>query len=96
MITLTNEEKTELMKSVLKNAKIQLMEFVMTRDFNKLMLAENPQAQEKIKPLILMVEGDIKQTAEYIEFIKQEIKKTEELSPSEITIIFNNKKNEKN
>jgi hypothetical protein len=71
------------------------MENVMTRDFNKNLLKENPQLQEKIMPLIITIEADIKQTAAYIEFIKKTIEDIKTKPADEIYIFFQDKTNEK-
>jgi hypothetical protein len=73
MFTLTNAKKLELLETLLKNTEYQLIEFITTKEFNKKALEENPQSRDKIMPLILTLNSDIKQTATYSEFIRKQI-----------------------
>lgn len=93
MVAIKNKEKLDLLENLLRNLKIQLMENVMTRDFNKKVLSENPQLQEKIMPLVITIESDIKQTASYLKFIEKSIEELKTKNMDEITIILDDKKN---
>lgn len=92
---MTIEQITELNEKLLKNIEYQLAEFIMTRDFNKNALEKNPTLKDKILPLILTVESDIKQTFEYREFIEERLKDLKTKDPKDIIIILENKQNEK-
>lgn len=92
---MTIEQITELNEKLLKNVEYQLVEFIMTRDFNKNALEKNPTLKDKILPLILTVESDIKQTFEYREFIEERLKDLKTKDPKDIIIILENKQNEK-
>ena len=92
---MTTEKIIELNQKLLKNVEYQLAEFIMTRDFNKDALEKNPTLKEKILPLILTVESDIKQTFEYQEFIQNRLKELNKRKPGDIIIILEDKQNEK-
>jgi hypothetical protein len=95
MVAIKNKERLDLLENLLRNVKIVLMENVMTRDFNKKVLAENPQLQEKIIPLVITIESDIKQSASYLKFIEKVIEELKTKPADEIIIIFEDKKNDK-
>jgi len=89
---MTVEKITKLTKKLLANVEYQLAEFIMTRDFNRKALDENPAKADKIVPLILTVEQDIKQTFEYQQFIQDRLNELSEKKPDEVLIILEDKK----
>lgn len=86
-----NSERLDLLENLLRNVKIVLMENVMTSDFNRKFLEENPQMQTKLMPLLITIEGDIKQTVHYLEFIKNTIEELKTKPADEVYIIFDEK-----
>jgi hypothetical protein len=73
MFILIKDEEIEITEKLLFNIKLQLVELMMTREFNNRMVKINPQSKEKIVSLNVVIEQDIKQTNKYIEFIKERL-----------------------
>jgi len=92
---MTVEKKIKLMDKLLENTQYQLIDFISTKEFNKKALEENPQSHDKIVPLILTIESDIRQTILFIDFIENAIKELEKKEPNEVLIILEDKTNEK-
>jgi hypothetical protein len=73
MFILTREEQIKLTEKLLLNTRLQLVELIMTRDFNNQMAKENPESKEKIGSLNIVIAQDIKQTDKYVEFITERL-----------------------
>ena len=74
MYELTQEEKIYLTDKNLNNAKLTLMELINTQKFNEQTAKNKPHLSEKIKGLNIVIQGDIDQTSEYINFLDTELK----------------------